>query len=232
MSIEPTDTDDGMLAAEYALGLLTREEHDAAARRAANDAAFAQLVTEWEIQLSELADDLPLENLSPSVKRALMDEVFGAREPQGLLTAKWLWPLVSALSLAALAVVLVLEFAGRPAAEGPLYSAEIVSAEGDFRVTALVDKTTNEVVLTRTRGAAPDGRILQVWAHGEGEPAISVGLWPEGETVRLPMPPTIAAVEGILTLGVSEEPPGGSVTGSPSGRIFGTVDIPGVTAAF
>jgi anti-sigma-K factor RskA len=46
------------------------------------------------------------------------------------------------------------------------------------------------------------------------------------------MPPTIAEVRGVLTLGVSEEPPGGSPTGSPSGRVFGTVDIPGVTDVF
>ena len=39
------------------------------------------------------------------------------------------------------------------------------------------------------------------------------------------MPQTIAAVEGVLTLGVSEEPPGGSVTGSPSGRVFGNFSL-------
>ena len=61
---------------------------------------------------------------------------------------------------------------------------------------AVVDKSTDEIFLTRTRGAAPEGRILQVWAHGPGEPAMSVGLWPEGDTIRLPMPETIAAVEG------------------------------------
>ena len=123
-------------------------------------------------------------------------------------------------------------FGGPGDPRGPLYTAEIVAEAGDFRAVAVVDKSTNEVILTRTRGQAPPGRILQVWAHGEGAPAISVGLWPEGTSTRLPMPPTIAAVEGVLTLGVSEEPPGGSPTASPSGRVFGTVDIPGVSADF
>ena len=89
-----------------------------------------------------------------------------------------------------------------------------------------MEKTRDEAILTLTAGAAPDGRILRVWSHGEGEPAISVGLCPEGETVRLPLPPTIAAVRGTLTLGIREEPTGGSPTGSPFGRVFGTVDIP------
>ena len=133
---------------------------------------------------------------------------------------------MAALLLAAFLLVSDL----RETPTGPLYTAEIVSVEGDFRVVAVVDKTRNEIIMTRTLGAAPEGRILQVWSHGPGEPAESVGLWPEGETIRLPMPPNIAAVTGVLTLGVSEEPPGGSVTGSPSGRVFGTVDIPGVVS--
>ena len=111
------------------------------------------------------------------------------------------------------------------AARGPLYATEIVSEAGDFRVAALIDTARGEVVLTRTGGGAPPGRILQVWAHGPGLPAQSVGLWPEGESVRLPLPAGIAAVDDVLTLGVSEEPPGGSPTGSPTGRVFGTVDV-------
>ena len=111
---------------------------------------------------------------------------------------------------------------------GPLYAAEIISDAGDFRVIAVVDKSADEVILTRTRGGAPAGRILQVWAHGPNAPATSVGLWPDGVTVRLSLPAEIAAVEGVLTLGVSEEPVGGSPTGSPTGRVYGTVDLPGV----
>ena len=114
-------------------------------------------------------------------------------------------------------------------ATGPLYTAKIAAEAGDFRVVSVVDKSTNEMFLTRTAGAAPESSILQVWAHGEGAPAISVGLWPEGDTIRLAMSQTIAAVQGVLKLGVSEEPAGGSPTGSPSGRVYGTLDIPNVT---
>ena len=230
-----TDTfenEDDMLAAEYALGLLTGEELEAAQRRVSNDPAFARLVHEWEGSLAAWADGLAPVAPSPAVKRAVMTDLFPeAPATQGAGLWSWFWPIVAVVSLASLAFVFVADFSELPSQPGPLYSAEIASEEGDFRVVALVDKTTNEVILTRTEGAAPSGRILQVWAHGEGEPAISVGLWPEGESVRLPMPPTIAEVEGILTLGVSEEPPGGSPTGSPSGRVFGTVDIPGVRDA-
>ncbi|MEL6959837.1 MAG: anti-sigma factor [Pseudomonadota bacterium] len=226
------DDETSILAAELALGLLEGEELRTAQMRAASDPVFAAQVLDWQGHLTSLTDDL--EPLAPSraAKRALMDRLFPDRAAESRVPfwrAAWLWQIVSVASLVVLALFVSGQFA-TDVQQGPLYTAEIASAEGDFRVVAVVDKTRNEVILTRTEGGAPEGRILQVWAHGPGEPAESVGLWPEGDSVRLPLPDRIAAVEGVLTLGVSEEPLGGSLTGSPSGRIFGTVDIPGVTA--
>lgn len=225
------DPDDDMLAAELALRVLTGDALAAAQRRAADDPAFARRVTDWEIRTAGLTDDLAPVPPRASTKAALLARI----APEAARLPLWArlrrWQALGAAGLAAAALVaLVAVFLAGPVAPpgGPLYAGEIVSAEGDFRVIAVVDKTADEVILTRTLGAAPAGRILQVWAHGPGEPAMSVGLWPEGSTVRLSLPAEIAAVEGVLTLGVSEEPVGGSPTGSPSGRVFGTVDLPGV----
>lgn len=167
---------------------------------------------------------------SPSTKEALLATLSPRLDRPARWDRLWVWRLSSIVSLLLLAVVLLTDLGVDQGTQGPLYTGEIVSETGDFRVVAVVDKSTDEIVLSRTAGAAPEGRILQVWAHGEGAPAESVGLWPAGDTIRLPMPETIASVEGVLTLGVSEEPPGGSLTGSPSGRVFGTVDIPGVVS--
>jgi len=187
-------------------------------------------VTGWEIRLATLTDELRPQTPDPETKKTLLAQLFPAPAPVRWWEKLRIWQGISALSVLALAVLFMSDVATGPEPTGPLYTAEIKAEAGDFRVVAVVDKSTNEVIMTKTAGAAPDGRILQVWAHGEDAPAISVGLWPEGDTVRLAMPAVIAAVEGTLTLGVSEEPPGGSVTGSPSGRVFGTVDIPGVNS--
>lgn len=219
---------DEMLAAEYALGLLVGEERDAARRRTSADPVFAGRVMEWEGRLSQMLD---VEPVTPParVKTAIMDHLFPETARVPLWRRLGLWQALTSGAVAALLALAFMVWQPGPAREtGPLYTAAITSDNGDFRVVAVVDKTRNEVVLTRTAGAAPEGRILQVWAHGPDEPAQSVGLWPEGESTRLPLPPEIAAVQGTLTLGVSEEPPGGSPTGSPSGRVFGTVDIPHV----
>ncbi|SFJ41407.1 anti-sigma factor [Jannaschia pohangensis] len=229
MTTDQTSDEQDMLAGEYALGLLTGDDLAEAKRRVGADPAFARAVTDWEIRLATLTEELVPQTSGPAVKTALMAELFAEPARKPTWERLWLWQGVGVLGLLALAIAFALGVNAPTSTGGPLYTAEIVAEAGDFRVVAVIDKSTNEVFLTRTAGAAPEGRILQVWGHGEGAPAISVGLWPEGDTIRLPMPQTIAAVEGVLTLGISEEPPGGSVTGSPSGRVFGTVDIPGVT---
>lgn len=227
--------DDDLLAAELALGVLEGDALEMARKRARREPAFAGLVLGWEARLSNIAD-LPPIAPAASVKAALMADLFADTVPPPLWKRLGVWQaltggaVATALTLA-LVVALVVAPARGPQIAGPLYTAEIASQSGDFRVIAVVDKTSQEIILTRTRGAPPEGRILQVWAHGPDAPAQSVGLWPAGESVRLALPPQIAAVQGTLTVGVSEEPPGGSVTGSPSGRVYGTVDIANVTEA-
>ena len=220
------ENDDDMVAAEYVLGLLTGDDLAEAKRRLAEDAGFIQLVTDWEMRLATLTDEVEPVAPPASVKLAVMKRVTPEAPKQSVWQKLWIWQAVSVASVLLLAVVMFADLPDQQGQVGPLYTAEIVSDAGDFRVVAVVDKTTNEVTLTRTAGAAPAGRILQVWAHGPGEPAESVGLWPNGDTIRLAMPANIASVDDILTIGVSEEPPGGSPTGLPSGRVFGTVDIP------
>lgn len=231
MSDEMTGEDeDDIRAAEYALRLLDGDGLRAAEQLMRSDAVFRSRVAEWEARLAPLAEDLAPETPSRNLKQDLMTRLFAEAAPPSLWQRVGLWRGLSLASLALAALLGWLLLSAPDVPRGPLYAATIASESGDFRVVALVDKRRNEVTITRTAGAAPAGRILQVWAHGPGQPAQSVGLWPEGETVRLALPPEIAAVEGVLTLGVSEEPPGGSTTGSPSGRVFGTVDIPGVRA--
>ncbi|ATG49057.1 hypothetical protein CEW89_16675 [Celeribacter ethanolicus] len=223
--------DDEMLAAELALGLLEGDERARVQRRAASDPGFAGLVRGWETRLSTMAD-LPPVTAPPSVKAALMADLFPETVKPPIWKRLGVWQALTGGAMAvALVLALMLTPLSGPNTTGPLYTAEITSDIGDFRVVAVIDKSRQEVILTRTLGGAPEGRILQVWAHGPDEPAQSVGLWPAGESIRLPLPPDIAAVRGTLTLGVSEEPPGGSLTGSPSGRVFGTVDIANVTGA-
>lgn len=225
------DENDDVLAAEYAIGLLDAEACVAARSRANNDPSFAARVIAWEVRLSQMADLPPIEP-PISLRKTLLQKVFSSPATVPFWKRTGVWQALTGGAFAALLLLSVgLWQSVSPPQTGPLYTTQIVSDTGDFRVVAVVDMAQDEVLLTRTAGAAPQGRILQVWAHGPDEPAQSVGLWPAGDSIRLPLPPEIAAVTGTLTLGVSEEPPGGSLTGSPSGRVFGTSDIPNVSSA-
>ena len=93
---------------------------------------------------------------------------------------------------------------------------------------AVLDTTEDVLQVTRVSGTAPPGRVLQVWAHGDDQPAISVGLFGDGETARLPLPPELRNVEGTFTMGISEEPPGGSLLDGPSGQVLGNGEIRGL----
>ncbi|WP_371154811.1 anti-sigma factor domain-containing protein [Jannaschia sp. 2305UL9-9] len=226
----PEPVDDDLRAAEHALHLLEGDARAAADRDMLDDPSFRAAVHRWERDLATFADDLAPMTPPAHLRRALHDRLFPEAAKQPFWRRTRLWQGLTLAAAVAIVGLILLPSLTQVPATGPVYSAEIVAAEGDFRVVAVVDKVADVIVLTRTEGAAPPGRILQVWAHGPDAPATSVGLWPEGDVVRLPLTPTIAAVEGVLTIGVSEEPPGGSPTGSPSGRVFGTVDIPGVAA--
>lgn len=216
---------DDMLAAEYAIGLLTGAEADEARRRMDSDPAFAARVVDWEARLSQMVD-LPEVSPPRAAKAALLHDLFPDTAPKPLWSRLMGWRGALGAAVAVMALVAVVVWQNPTAVRtGPTYTAEIASEAGDFRVVAVVDTQVEQVTLTRLAGAPPDGRILQVWAHGPDKPAQSVGLWPQGETVSLALPPEIAAVSDTLTLGVSEEPIGGSPTGSPTGRVYGTVDI-------
>ena len=92
----------------------------------------------------------------------------------------------------------------------------------------MLDEAEGVLQVTRISGTAPEGRVLQVWAHGDDQPAISVGLFGAGETARLELPDTLRGIEGTFTMGISEEPPGGSQQGGPSGEVLGLGEIRGL----
>lgn len=221
------DDIDDMLAAEYAIGLLQNDEMHEVRLRTLYDREFALRVSAWEQYLVQLVDFIPVQ--PPSTLRAkILAEMF-EEKPQviPLWQRLGLWQAITggALALSALLGLFLFQEA-KHQTSSTVSASEIVSSTGDFRVLALLDKADNAVVLTQTLGGPSPGRVLEVWAHGPNQPARSLGLWLEGENARFMLPDEIADTLGELTLGVSEEAPGGSRIGSPSGRVFGTTNIP------
>lgn len=229
MSEEMEFDDDQMLAAEYALGLLTGDELASARRRLSEEPGFAASVARWEIELAELVAEVEPVAVPAAVKSALEERLHGASPAplsSRMRAALSFWRGVSAVAVF-LAAILGWLWLSAPAPDG-LRAAEIASDDGAFRYLAVLDEAEGVLQVTRISGEAPAGRVLQVWAHGDDQPAISVGLFGDGETARLVLPDNLRGIEGTFTMGISEEPPGGSQQDGPSGEVLGQGEIRGL----
>lgn len=211
--------DDDALAAEHALRLLEPDAERAARARALSDPAFAVRVRDWIARLAPMADGVYPVTPSTAVRRRLMTRLFGAPERGGWLAGLRLWQGATALALAAVAVLgWQVATTGRVAT---LYAAELASADASLRILAVYDATAGIVRLTRTDGAAAEGRDLEIWGIAEGGAPVSIGILPDdSRTALYPVPAALAGVPAGLTLAISDEPDGGSPTGQPTGAVL------------
>ena len=220
---------DDVLAAELVLRVLEPAEALAARRRAAFDEAFAARVAAWEGRLAGLLDEVEEVRPSPAARRAVMERAFG-REPDGSGVGWFAGALAGALGGLALAAVALVAavLAGLvtlPRGGAPVAAAEIASAETGFRAVATLDVAAGLVHVVRLEGEAPEGRVLQLWGHAPEDPVVSLGVLPEGPTASLPLPAGVVPPSGVFLFGISEEPPGGSTTGAPSGEVLANGQI-------
>jgi len=224
---------DDLLAAEYVLGLLDGDERRAAEAQLRADADFARAVRGWEIRFAPMFDGVEPVDAGAALRRRVLAATIGEDGAEdsaiGRLRARLLFWRGLALAATAATVVLaalLLVPSPAPVVVPSIQAAEITTDNGAFRYLIVLDTVEKVVQVTRITGTAPEGRVLQVWGHGPDEPASSIGLFGTGETARMPLPEGMRDVRDLFTFGISEEPPGGSPTGRPSGRVFGTVDIP------
>jgi anti-sigma-K factor RskA len=249
----PTDfTDDvdgeDFTAAEYALGVLDKDDRAAAEARSAREPAFAQAVLAWVLRLEPLIDKVaPVE---PSA--ALWPRISAATDPKSASAfapaptpandapaprgpGMWRTWAVGASAIAAIALLFI---AIRP----PLHvgggsPANLVSQGGRTLVATLTLTETKASAFTvaydparATLYATPAGdfsipraRAAELWlipADGKPRP---VGLVDPSKAASMPMPaPFKALAREKAVLALSIEPPGGSPTGSPTGPVVAT----------
>lgn len=209
--------EDAAFAAEYVLGLLPENERTAFEARLAADPSLANEVRAWQERLAAMAEEVAPVPPRPRVKRALQKRLFGT-EPRGALR---FWQGLSVAGLAAAAgLAFLLLQAPAPAPDAPVYAAEVAADDDSLRLLAVYDPAAAELRLTRTQGAARPGRVLELWLIAGDEPPKSLGVLPEADIARLTVPETLRAAIDGGTLAVSDEPPGGSPTGAPTGDVL------------
>ena len=211
--------EDSLLAAEYALGLLTRDESRSFERRLGAEPSLRALYASWTEDFAAMADAIPEVAAPRRVWRSIEGRLFG-EEKRSLGSRFALWPLLGGAVVAALLFVVVGTDGLFDRAADPTLVAELASEETDVRLVAGYVEDERTLHVTTLAGTVPDGRVLELWLiAGEAAP-VSLGLLPnEGTAVLEVSDSVIAALEGG-TLAVSEEPPGGAPDGAPTGQIL------------
>lgn len=214
--------DDDLSAAEYVLRLLSTDEERAFEARLATDRSLAARVTHWANRLSDLNAEIDPVTPPAAVRRQLLARLFGEAPPPPFWQRVNVWQAISfaAIGFAGFFAVQVL-LAPQPGTR-PMLVSEIVAEDNSLRVLAVVVPATHEIQLTRTNGTPAQGRVFELWGiPPDGSAPVSLGVLPDIATATIPVPEALQqhATTGI-TLAISDEPPGGSPTGAPTGAVL------------
>ena len=219
-------SDDGILAAEYVIGLLTPAEARKVEARAAEDPALAQSILSWQQRLSGLARRARPVTPPPLVWQRLEAEVMpppaparsGRRRRPWRHVAAWQgarqqagWIFAGGMIGAAVMAALL---ASKMLIAEPAVAALVPVNSPMPAFWVMVTKDGYATVIADAAELQP-GNTLELWGVPPGATVpVSLGVVPA--TGRVKMPAIVPA--GTLLL-VSSEPQGGSPTGAPTGPV-------------
>lgn len=232
--------DDDALAAEYALGLLSPGEARIVELRMLDEPAMRDAVHGWERQFANIAEaEVASVKPPPRVQAAIERVVFGMPEDPANLSIwqrvgfwRALSALTSAVAVAAVGVaVLPVIQPPDPGAvpdtvegipPGTILMTHLIPVEDSGLGLALTREPDGTLRVNRVAGAPTPQREQQLWLIVEGQEApVSLGLLSQDQITTLTPPPEVAQLfEAGASVAISDEPPGGSPTGAPTGAIL------------
>lgn len=203
-----------LMAAEFVLGTLTGAARRRFERWRATDPFIERRVRAWEERLAGLAFRLAPIAPSPATWAAIQRKT-GSAPP---LRFRLLAAAVTAIAVLGLGFFLWQDFRVAP----PQAQAVIASKAGEtlWRIELASDGGSLAVSAV---GAVsyPDQKSLELWALPPDAAPVSLGLMPASGHLRLALDDRQRAAIGLAAnVAVSEEPPGGSPTGAPTGPVL------------
>jgi anti-sigma-K factor RskA len=227
------DDDIDGLAAEYVLGALDPSERVAVDVRRRSDRALADAIRAWERRLGPLSWRTPEVQPPAQLFEAILQKIAAPRSAEVVFlrrhAKRWRGIAATATAIAACLGLAVGWFLYERIVEPPLLVAELYRAAGTSTADEImhpafvVSVDLNACAITaRPVTAQPrPGRNYQLWIMRQGVPAPeSLGVLSSPEPLTAPCPGPIAAATLLnATLAVSQEPDGGSTTGTPTGPL-------------
>jgi anti-sigma-K factor RskA len=223
--------EDRQLAAEYALGLLGREERAAFKARLAAEPELRAEYALWAEHFAAMTDTVEAASPPAHIYATLDEVLFGEPRPERWSLRRWLG--LGAL-LGAAAVMLLVWLGphlGLIRAPGftPDMIARLAAENGALVVEAGYDADERMLEITRDQGAPRPGRSFELWLiEGDNAP-ISLGVLPATQRGLIVVPEPLAAKMAGATLAISDEPEGGSPTGQATGPVLAVA--PFITAS-
>lgn len=215
--------DDDILAAEYALGLLSSEEATAAEARMKSDAPLSLRVAWWRDQLSPLADEVVTEP-GAQVWRGIETRL-GVNDNASDTSRPWKWATggMGAVAAALLAVIALRPEPVPVVAPAPIIASPMVaslSGEKGVAVAVAFDKANSRIVITPVK-LDPGVGDAELWVIPVGQTApVSLGVIdPKTARSHNVDAPYVALLTNDATFAISLEAKGGSRTGAPQGPV-------------
>jgi anti-sigma-K factor RskA len=216
-----------MLAAEYALGMLNTAARREASRLLESDPAFAQTVNAWKRRIS--ANKANYAPADTSVSASLPAEDEAGTRSRDIATGSSRAGFWRMLALAT-SVALVISLATQLRETAPLPGEMVVAAldaggaaDSGVRFLAVYDPASRTARISSLSGNPAEGRDFELWLVAGEDAPISLGILARDGAVSVQIP---ELMQGRLmsgaTLAVSEEPSGGSPTGTPTGPVVAT----------
>ncbi len=220
----PDGDDPRVTAAEFAMGLLSDAEARAFEARMAEDRALYDEVVAWQEHLADLMlDEVDAVAPSPQLRKRIEARLFRSDAPP-------FWKQILPYGFGGAAAALVLWLAvssglvnpDEDAIEADLVAELAPTPEGEgLVINAAVDTDLGAVQVVRVAGDAPENRVFELWLiAGEAAP-VSLGVLDDAaDSTVITLPQDVMAELPGAVLAVSDEPPGGSPTGAPTGSVL------------
>jgi len=217
------ENQDTVLVAEYTLGLMEPKEAKDFAERLTHDAGLHAEYIRWTEYFAKLSNEIeavePPESLKADIQKRLFGEPEPERTPGSWFNIRWAGGLALALILA---IVVLID---SPAPFTPTYTAQLTSADNNLAVTALYDEQLQALKMTSFTGTPAAGRDFELWVIIGDQAPVSLGVMSSLKKGAITVAPALAKSINGATLALSDEPLGGSPTGSPTGAVLVTATI-------
>ena len=223
MTQETNPNEPMQAAAEYVLGLMPVGEVQAFEAQLNRNPDLRDEVVFWTHHFVTLTDDIAPVAPPADVYGKITAQIFTSPVPAGRRWGLRRFLLGAATGLAAFAAVSM--WIGPQSLTEPTAIAEIASGDGAFILAAAFAEPSGTLTVSWDEGRARDERVVELWLiAGEAAP-VSLGVLVRGGPTVVTVPAELRGQVAGAVLAISDEPPGGSPTGAPTGDVLATGQV-------